>query len=78
MKTLKISIILIILTLLSGIATAGRRALSAEETADSRDTGVKTSDIELVETILSSLHEGNIARYRLRLASFRKWLEAWR
>lgn len=38
----------------------------------------RASFIELVETILSSLHEGNIARYRLRLAPFRKWLAAWR
>lgn len=34
--------------------------------------------IELVETILSSLHEGNIARYRLRLPAFREWLTQWR
>lgn len=34
--------------------------------------------IELVETVLSSLHEGNIARYRLRLGPFREWLAGWR
>ncbi|MFC7338949.1 Fic family protein [Haloferula chungangensis] len=34
--------------------------------------------IELVETVLSSLHEGNIARYRLRPGPFREWLAGWR
>jgi hypothetical protein len=33
--------------------------------------------IELVENVLSSLHEGNIARYRLRLPAFRKWFTQW-
>ena len=33
--------------------------------------------IEVVETELMSLHEGNIARYRLRPAEYRKWKEAW-
>jgi Fic family protein len=33
--------------------------------------------IELVETVISSLHEGNIARYRLRPGPFREWLAGW-
>jgi Fic family protein len=33
--------------------------------------------IEVVETELSSLHEGNIARYRLRPADFQAWRESW-
>lgn len=33
--------------------------------------------VELVETVLSSLHEGNIARYRLRPGPFRDWLAGW-
>jgi len=33
--------------------------------------------IEVVETKLSSLHEGNIARYRLRPTEFARWQEAW-
>jgi Fic family protein len=33
--------------------------------------------IELVENVISSLHEGNIARYRLRLPAFRKWFAQW-
>lgn len=34
--------------------------------------------IEVVETQLLSLHEGNIARYRLRSSEFRNWLEIWK
>lgn len=33
--------------------------------------------VEVVETELSCLHEGNIARYRLRPGQFRKWKENW-
>lgn len=34
--------------------------------------------IEIIETELGSLHEGNIARYRLRPAEFSSWKEGWR
>lgn len=34
--------------------------------------------IEIVETELGSLHEGNIARYRLQQAEFIAWKESWR
>ena len=33
---------------------------------------------ELVETELMSLHEGNIARYRLRPSQYQAWRETWR
>jgi hypothetical protein len=33
--------------------------------------------IEVVETQLLHLHEGNMARYRLRPSEFRQWQEAW-
>jgi len=33
--------------------------------------------IEVVETELMSLHEGNIARYRLRLKEFHAWRKTW-
>jgi len=33
--------------------------------------------IELAETELSNLHEGNTARYRLRPAGFNVWKEGW-
>jgi len=34
--------------------------------------------IEVVETEVMSLHEGNIARYRLRPSQYRTWRETWR
>lgn len=34
--------------------------------------------IEIIETEMGSLHEGNIARYRLRPAEFSSWKEGWR
>lgn len=37
----------------------------------------RTRFIEVVETQLLSLHEGNIARYRLRPSEFHAWREAW-
>jgi len=33
--------------------------------------------VEVVETEVMSLHEGNIARYRLRPAEYQIWLERW-
>jgi Fic family protein len=33
--------------------------------------------IEIIETELSSLNEGNIARYRLRPAEFKAWMKNW-
>jgi hypothetical protein len=34
--------------------------------------------VEVVETEIMSLHEGNIARYRLRPAEYRAWRQGWR
>jgi hypothetical protein len=34
--------------------------------------------VEVVETQIMNLHEGNIARYRLRPAEYRAWRENWR
>ena len=33
--------------------------------------------IEIIETELSSLHEGNIARYNLRPTEFKNWKQSW-
>jgi len=38
----------------------------------------KARFIEVVETELSSLHEGNIARYRIRPSEYEAWQETWR
>ena len=34
--------------------------------------------LEVVETELISLHEGNIARYRLRPSEFEAWYKNWK
>lgn len=34
--------------------------------------------VEVAETELMSLHEGNIARYRLRPSEYQAWKENWR
>ena len=34
--------------------------------------------VEVAETELMSLHEGNIARYRLRPAEYQAWRQGWR
>lgn len=33
--------------------------------------------VEVVETEINALHEGNIARYRIRLSDFQAWREIW-
>lgn len=50
------------------IADESQREIAAENQA---------AFVERVETVLSCLHEGNIARYRLRLATFREWAAHW-
>jgi len=46
------------------------------------DNKIATADaprfIEIVETELMSLHEGNIARYRLRPSEYQQWKAGWR
>ena len=34
--------------------------------------------VEVVETELMSLHDGNVARYRLRPSEFESWRKSWR
>ena len=34
--------------------------------------------VEVAETELMSLHEGNIARYRLRPSEYQAWRQSWR
>jgi hypothetical protein len=43
-----------------------------------RVPGERTRFAELAETELTSLHEGNFARYRLRPAEFAAWRKTWR
>jgi len=50
------------------IASESVKKISAED---------KARFIEVVETELSSLHEGNIARYRIRPSEYQVWQEVW-
>ncbi len=34
--------------------------------------------VEVIETEIMSLHEGNFARYRITPSEFQSWREAWR
>jgi len=54
---------------------AGWIKKQAAEDVPDRD---KSRFIEVVETELTGLHEGNIARYRLRPSEFADWIQNWR
>ncbi|NGX52946.1 MAG: hypothetical protein KR126chlam5_01253 [Candidatus Anoxychlamydiales bacterium] len=47
----------------------------AQKTKPSKDS---QRFIEIVERELQSLHEGSIARYRLRLSEYKKWKKKWK
>ena len=56
----------------AAIALARQRAAEQVSPAD------RARFIEVVETEIMSLHEGNIARYRLRPAEYQAWRQGWR
>ena len=55
-------------------ATALARRRAAEQVSPTHQARF----VEVVETELMSLHEGNFARYRLRPAEFQAWRQGWR
>jgi hypothetical protein len=55
-------------------ATALARVRAAREVASTD----RARFVEVVETELMSLHEGNIARYRLRPTEYQAWRQGWR
>lgn len=56
----------------AAIALARQRAAEQVPPAD------QARFVEVVETEIMSLHEGNIARYRLRPAEYQAWRQGWR
>lgn len=50
----------------------------ARKAKEEISAGDRARFIEIVETELGSLHEGNIARYRLRPEKFMSWKDNWR
>ena len=53
-------------------------ALIQRRNVDSVPKADRARFAEIVETQLMSLHEGNIARYRLRPSEYQAWRETWR
>lgn len=53
-------------------------ALARQNAAEQVPPADQARFIEVVETEIMSLHEGNIARYRLRPAEYQAWRQGWR
>ena len=53
-------------------------ALARQRAAEQVPPADRARFVEVVETELMSLHEGNIARYRLRPAEYQAWRPGWR
>jgi len=68
-------------SLISGIVTNGLNVGLASNRIEERARELPPEDqnkfIEAVETEVLSLHEGNIARYQIRLSDFEKWQISW-
>lgn len=62
------------------VAAAGSRATVAVQSQGRGQVlpAGQARFVEVVETELMSLHEGNIARYRLRPSEFQRWRQGWR
>ena len=52
-------------------------ALVRQHAVDRVPTVDQARFVEVVETQIMNLHEGNIARYRLRLTEYRAWQQGW-
>ena len=53
-------------------------ALARQRAAEQLPPSDQARFVEVVETEIMSLHEGNIARYRLRPAEYEAWRQGWR
>ncbi|MGB5252356.1 MAG: Fic family protein [Sedimenticolaceae bacterium] len=53
-------------------------ALARQRAAEQVPPADQARFVEVVETEIMSLHEGNIARYRLRPAEYQAWRQGWR
>ena len=62
----------------SGMDKRAATALARRRAAEEVSPADRARFVEVVETELMSLHEGNIARYRLRPAEFQAWQQGWR
>lgn len=61
-----------------GMDKQAATALARQRAAEQVPPANQARFVEVVETEIMSLHEGNIARYRLRPAEYQKWRQGWR
>ena len=62
----------------TGMGREAAVALARQRAAEQVSPADQARFVEVVETELMSLHEGNIARYRLRPAEYQAWRQGWR
>ena len=62
----------------TGMDKRAATALARQRAAEQVPSEDRARFVEVVETELMSLHEGNIARYRLRPAEYQAWRQGWR
>ena len=62
----------------SGVDKKAATALARQRAWEEASPADRARFVEVAETELMSLHEGNIARYRLRQAEFQAWRQGWR
>ncbi len=62
----------------AGLDKKAATALVRQRAAEQVPPEDQARFVEVVETEMMSLHEGNIARYRLRPAEYQAWRQGWR
>ena len=62
----------------TGMGKKAATALARQRAAEQVSPADQARFVEVVETEIMSLHEGNIARYRLRPAEYQGWRQGWR
>ncbi|MDE0422624.1 MAG: hypothetical protein OXK76_17295 [Gammaproteobacteria bacterium] len=62
----------------AGIDKKATTAMARQRAAEQVSQADQARFVEVVETELMSLHEGNIARYRLRPTEYQAWRQGWR
>ena len=62
----------------TGMGKQAATALARQRAAEQVSPADQARFVEVMETEIMSLHEGNIARYRLRPAEYQAWRQGWR
>ena len=62
----------------TGMGKQAATALARQRAAEQVSPAGQARFVEVVETEIMGLHEGNIARYRLRPAEYQAWRQGWR